>query len=43
MQDMLIKERSSYIDQLDKQSTPLTIKDQHIEELRKENKVIATV
>ena len=38
---MLIKERLSYKDQLDEQSTPLATakKDQLIEELRKENEV----
>ena len=39
---MLIKERLSYIDQLDGQSISLTKKDRLIEELRKENEVIAT-
>ena len=42
MQDILMKERLSYIDQLDEQSTSLTKKDQLIEERRKENEVIAT-
>ena len=42
MQDMLMKERLSDIDHLDEQSTSLTKKGQLIEELRKENEVIAT-
>ena len=42
MQDMLMKERLSYIDQLDEQSTSLSKKDQLIKEHRKENEVIAT-
>ena len=37
-----MKERLSYIDQLDEQSIPLTKKDRLIEKLRKENEVIAT-
>ena len=39
---MLMKERSSYIDQFDEQSATLTKKSRLIEELRKENEVIAT-
>ena len=42
MQDMLMKERLSYIDHLDEQSTTLAKKGQFTEELRKENEVIAT-
>ena len=42
MQDMLMKERLSYVDQFDEQSTTLTKKGQLIEELKKENEVIAT-
>ena len=42
MQDMLMKGRLSYVDQLDEQSTTLTKKGQLIEELRKENEVIVT-
>ena len=42
MQDMLMKERLSYIDHLDEQSTTLAKKDQLIEELRNKNEVIAT-
>ena len=38
-QDMLIKERLSYNDQLDEQSISLAKKDQLIEEQRKENEV----
>ena len=37
-----MKERLSYIDQSDEQSTTLTEKGQLIEELKKENEVIAT-
>ena len=42
MQDMLMKERLSYKNQLDEQSTVLVKKGQLIEELRKENEVITT-
>ena len=42
MQDMLMKERLSYVDQFDEQSTPLTKKDRLIEQLRKDDEVIAT-
>ena len=42
MQDMLMKERLSYIDQFDEESTPLTKYDRLIQELRKDNEVIAT-
>ena len=42
MQDMRMKERLSYIDQLDEQSTSLTKKGQLTEELRKENEVTIT-
>ena len=38
-QDILMKERLSYNDQLDEQSTPLAKKDQLNEELRKKNEV----
>ena len=37
-----MKDRLSYIDQLDQQSTTLTKKDRLIEELRKVNEVIIT-
>ena len=42
MQDMLMKGRLSYVDQLDEQCTTLTKKGRLIEELRKENEVIVT-
>ena len=42
MQDMLMNERVSYIDRLDGQSATLTKKGRLIEELKKENEVIAT-
>ena len=42
MQDMLMKERLSYIDQIGEQSTALTKKGHLIEELKKKNEVIAT-
>ena len=37
-----MKERLNYIDQLDEQYTPPTKKRQIIEELKKDNEVIAT-
>ena len=42
MQDMLMKERLNYIDQLDEQYTPPTKKCQIIEEIKKDNEVITT-
>ena len=42
MQDMLMKERLNYTDQLDEQYTPPTKKCQIIEEIEKDNGVITT-
>ena len=42
MQDMLMKERLSYVGLIDERSTTLTKKGRLIEELKKENEVIAT-
>ena len=42
MQDILIKERLNYTDQLDEQYTPPPKKCQVIKEIKKDNEVIAT-